>query len=99
EACWRERTMSQPNSLRLKPSKGVDMIKVQMNRDSREVIVCLDEQGVVDLEYVLKAYRAGKVPDHDHLMSPSWGGDYLDEAEDQDDLLAVNHLHVISFTN
>ncbi|MDE2721872.1 MAG: Imm32 family immunity protein [Gemmatimonadota bacterium] len=61
-----------------------------------EVAVCFDEEGLELLEYRLKLLRQGKVPNHDHLMTPSWSGYELTEEKQGDDRnILVNHLRLV----
>lgn len=61
-----------------------------------EVAICLDEKGIELLEKQLAFLKKG--PDHVHLMTPSWGGDELTEAnQDDDNWMLVNHLRIVRY--
>lgn len=64
--------------------------------DISEVAICFDLEGLELLEYKLKLLRQGPAPDHEHLMTPSWGGDELTEEKQGDDRdILVNHLRLV----
>ena len=61
-----------------------------------EVVICFDEEGLELLEYRLKLLRQGKVPNHDHLMTPAWAGDELtEEKQGHDRDILINHLRLV----
>jgi hypothetical protein len=60
------------------------MLHVETDRDGEQVFVHMDPEGLVRLRAILDAFdRQPESPEHDHLMTPSWGGGELEEAIDE----------------
>jgi len=59
------------------------MLHVETDADGNQVFIHMDQAGVVQLKTILEAYEdRPESPEHDHLMSPSWGGGELEEKID-----------------
>ena len=59
------------------------MLHVETDGDGNQVFIHMDQAGMAQLKTILETFegRSGS-PEHDHLMSPSWGGDELEEQID-----------------
>ena len=69
-------------------------LKYHDSKDSTEVAICCDEEGLDLLIEKLQRLRGKR--DHTHLMTPSWAGDELTEQKQGgDDYQLVNHLRVV----
>lgn len=59
------------------------MLHVETDADGDQVFVHMDSDGLAQLKAMLEAFEMQQgSPEHDHLMSSSWGGRELDETID-----------------
>jgi hypothetical protein len=59
------------------------MLHVETDTDGDQVFVHMDPEGLTRLKAILSAFEERlESPEHDHLMSASWGGGELDEVID-----------------
>ena len=76
------------------------MLHVETDSDGDQVFIHMDPDGLARLKAILNAFEGQPaVPEHDHLMTPSWGGRELDETidpakkdADHDTSRAVHHV-------
>ncbi|MCC7044372.1 MAG: immunity protein 32 [Acidobacteria bacterium] len=61
---------------------------------SVEVAICFDDDGLDELVRLLSRLKGRR--DHEHLMTPSWGGAELTESKQGGaDYTIVNHLRLV----
>jgi hypothetical protein len=67
------------------------------NINEVEVAICFDDEGLENLIKSLMKLRGIK-KDHDHLMTPAWGGHELsDTKKGGKESILVNHLRLVKF--
>jgi Immunity protein 32 len=69
------------------------MFTVELNQKQETVEIFLDDEGIDRLIRLLTRLRGKRT--HDHFMTPSWGGEELDEGTHGENKL-VNHLIIYS---
>jgi hypothetical protein len=59
------------------------MLHVETDGNGDQVFIHMDQAGVARLKTILETFEGRpESPEHDHLMSPSWGGGELEEKID-----------------
>jgi hypothetical protein len=56
------------------------MLYLETDKDGDQVFLHADQEGIQKLREVLDSLEGQpEVPEHEHLFTPAWGGDELDE--------------------
>lgn len=72
------------------------MLIVEFSNEREEVIISFDALGANKLiDAVKKLVDSRNDLDHDHLMTPSWGGHELDEMPFTSGAALVHHLRLV----
>jgi len=72
------------------------MLTFEVVSEGDEIEIHADKQGMKDLIYYLKRMldSKSKLPNHDHLMSNSWGGGELTDDKQGEDNILINKVTI-----
>ena len=74
------------------------LFTTEISKEKDVVTICLDKEGIDFLIKKLIKLSNSQANEHEHLMTPNWGGNELTEKKigGEDDAL-INHLRLVYF--
>jgi hypothetical protein len=66
------------------------LLTFELDKEFEQIDVHFDEVGLEQLILILQNLRG--VSDHDHMMTPSWGGDQLSDEPQSDQTKLINKV-------
>lgn len=76
---------------------GATMLTFEWDKESEQLEIHADAQGLSDLAVQLKKISDGEGEEHLHLMTEGWGGDELSNNKQNSNAELINHVKIFKW--